>query len=66
MASEKAKKNYWKDIQRCRAFFEEFAIEQNFDHNNPENWYKVSLSDMAAKRVTYFWYCSSAAQLILD
>eukprot|EP00026_Physarum_polycephalum_P002957 Phypoly_transcript_02966.p1 GENE.Phypoly_transcript_02966~~Phypoly_transcript_02966.p1 ORF type:complete len:695 (+),score=87.59 Phypoly_transcript_02966:171-2087(+) len=42
--------NYWADVKRRRAFFDEFASENNFDPLIANNWYNVTLSQLSAKK----------------
>ena len=44
-------KDYWRDIQHCRVFFDDFAKERNFSPLDANNWYAIELSDMLAKKV---------------
>ncbi len=44
-------KGYWKNINNCRAFFDEYAKEKGFDPRDPENWYEVRNIELGEKRV---------------
>ena len=43
------RKNYFRDINNCRKFFEEWAAERGIDTNNVLEWYGVDLMDMEQK-----------------
>lgn len=43
--------NYWRDVQNCRTFFDEYAREHSFDPLDPENWYSMNLKQLLEKHV---------------
>jgi len=55
----KNKMRHWEVEGRRRAFFDEFAMENNFNPLLPENWYNVTLSQLSSKKGISFVYSMS-------
>lgn len=49
---------YWQDIENRRRFFLDFAEEQGFDPFVPENWHKVTHTQIVAKKVGELYWSS--------
>jgi len=43
---ETVPRNYWTVKENRKKFFDDFALEKNFDANDPQNWYSVSQEDL--------------------
>ena len=41
----------WHKVKNRRKFFEEYAKDHGFDHNNPKKWYLQSRRKIEAKKV---------------
>ena len=41
----------WKDLQRCRAFFDSVAVEQGFDARDPKRWYALDVYTVKSRSV---------------
>ena len=47
----KSPNGYWRNVQNCRQFFDDFANEQSMDSLDPSNWYRVNLQRLCERRV---------------
>lgn len=47
----KSPNGYWRNVQNCRQFFDDFANEQSMDPLDPSNWYRVNLQRLCERRV---------------
>lgn len=45
---------HWSSAQEQRKFFDDYALENNFDPLIPDNWYKVAYYAILTKKVVYF------------
>lgn len=54
-ASSSSSTSMWRDPQKRRKFFENFAKENSFDPIVPENWYKQSKKSIMAREVNFIY-----------
>ena len=50
-ATKRHAKNYWRDIQNCRKFFDDFAQQRGLDPLKAESWYSIRMKDLQQIRV---------------
>jgi len=46
----KKPKNYWKDINNCRASMDEYARSRGLDPLNPETWYWLPIEGIKVQQ----------------
>ncbi len=47
----------WKDATSRRMFFDNFALEKQFDPLNSDCWYNIKIKDVANKVFPFIWRC---------